>query len=48
LQSSGFPLLDQAAVSQLRHGAFSPAMRAGQPVDSVFNLGVPFSLRSKQ
>jgi len=45
LRSSGFPRLDQAALTRLRRGPFSPALRAGKAVESVFNLGVPFSLQ---
>lgn len=42
VQSSGYPLLDQAAVSRLRTWHFTPAMQAGVPVASIYRIAITF------
>jgi periplasmic protein TonB len=42
VQSSGYPSLDQAAVSRLRTWHFTPAMRGGMPVASIYRIAVTF------
>lgn len=42
VQSSGYPLLDQAAVSRLRTWHFTPATRGGMPVSSIYKIAVTF------
>jgi periplasmic protein TonB len=46
LTSSGFPRLDQAAMAAIRKWAFSPAMQAGQAVQSWTRVQVKFELRN--
>lgn len=41
-QSSGYPLLDQAAVSRLRTWHFTPATRGGMPVASSYKIAITF------
>jgi protein TonB len=43
-RSSGFPLLDQAAVQAVRRWIFAPAQEAGFPVASRVDVPVRFSL----
>jgi protein TonB len=42
VRSSGYPLLDQAAVSRLRTWHFTPAVRDGVPVASLYRIAVTF------
>ncbi|MDE2334650.1 MAG: energy transducer TonB [Rhodospirillales bacterium] len=42
VKSSGYPLLDQAAVSRLRTWHFTPATRGGMPVSSIYKIAVTF------
>ncbi len=42
VRSSGYPLLDQAAVSRLRTWHFTPAMKGGMPVPSIYRIAVTF------
>ena len=42
LQSSGYPLLDRAAVARLRTWHFLPATRGGVPVPSIYKIAVTF------
>ncbi len=42
VQSSGYPLLDQAAVSRLRTWHFTPAVQGGVPVASIYRIAVTF------
>jgi len=44
IESSGFPLLDQAVVEALRRWRFAPAMQAGQPVAADFLHRTTFRL----
>ena len=43
-RSSGFPLLDEAAVEAVRRWSFAPAEEAGVPVSSRVEVPVRFSL----
>lgn len=42
VKSSGYPLLDQAAVARLRTWHFTPATRGGIPVSSIYKIAVTF------
>lgn len=42
VRSSGYPLLDQAAIARLRTWHFSPATRGGMPVSSIYKIAVTF------
>jgi protein TonB len=44
-RSSGFDLLDRAAVAAVRHWAFEPGRRGGMPVAAVVQVPVRFALR---
>lgn len=46
LRSSGFPRLDEAAVTAIKKWAFSPAMQAGQAVESWTRVQVRFELQN--
>jgi len=43
-RSSGREVLDQAAVRAIKRWLFTPATRAGEPVDSVYTLSFDFKL----
>jgi protein TonB len=43
-RSSGFPLLDEAALTAVRAWRFVPAKRAGEPVAYWYVLPIDFSL----
>jgi len=43
-RSSGFPLLDEAAIRAVRGWTFEPARAAGIPVSSRVDVPVRFSL----
>ncbi|MBS1186824.1 MAG: hypothetical protein H6R04_842 [Burkholderiaceae bacterium] len=45
-QSSGYPLLDQSALSAVQSWRFRPATRNSQPVAEWYRLAIPFKLRS--
>ena len=42
VKSSGYPLLDQAAVARLRNWHFTPATQGGNPVPSIYKIAVTF------
>ncbi len=42
IKSSGYPLLDQAAVARLRTWHFTPATQGGAPVSSIYKIAVTF------
>lgn len=42
VKSSGYPVLDQAAVSRLRTWHFTPATQGGNPVPSIYKIAVTF------
>jgi protein TonB len=42
--SSGFRLLDQAALDSLRHARFAPALRGGKPVAASVIVPIRFQL----
>lgn len=42
VQSSGYPLLDQAAVSRLRTWHFTPATQGGMPISSIYKIAITF------
>ncbi len=44
LKSSGYPLLDEAAVKAVRKWRYQPALRAGQEVEAVVRVRIPFVL----
>jgi protein TonB len=46
LTSSGFPRLDEAALIAIKKWAFSPAMQAGQGVQSWTRVQVKFELKN--
>jgi protein TonB len=46
LNSSGFPRLDEAAMTAIKKWAFSPAMQAGQGVQSWTRVQVKFELKN--
>jgi len=46
LNSSGFPRLDEAALIAIKKWAFSPAMQAGQAVESWTRVQVKFELKN--
>jgi protein TonB len=43
-QTSGYPTLDEAAQSAVRHWRFVPAMQAGAPIEAVADVPVRFRL----
>lgn len=43
-QTSGYPTLDEAAQSAVRHWQFVPAMQAGSPIEAVADVPVRFRL----
>jgi protein TonB len=43
-RSSGFPLLDEAAMAAVKAWRFVPASRAGQPIAYWYTLPIDFSL----
>lgn len=43
-QSSGYPLLDESAISAVRTWRFQPATVSGQPVAEWYQLAIPFKL----
>jgi len=43
-QSSGYPRLDQAALSAVQHWRYQPAQRAGEAIDYRYRQRVEFSL----
>jgi protein TonB len=45
LASSGFTLLDDAALTAVRRWRFNPARRGGQPIATEVNIPVRFSIR---
>jgi protein TonB len=45
--SSGADVLDAAALSAVRTWLFTPATRAGRPVESIVEVPVEFALRSR-
>jgi len=45
-QSSGFPILDAAALSAVRQWQFVPAMQAGTPVAAVAEVPVRFQIEN--
>lgn len=45
LQSSGYPLLDQTALTAIRNWAFRPGTRNGRPVEMRVNVPIVFQLR---
>lgn len=45
--SSGFPVLDEAALAAVRHWRFAPATRAGAPVAAQGYVELPFVLRRR-
>jgi protein TonB len=44
-QSSGYPILDEAAVGAVGRWKFIPAQREGKPVKSLAQVPIVFSLR---
>jgi protein TonB len=44
-QSSGFPLLDRAAIVGVRHWTFQAATNGRQPIESWMNVPIRFRLR---
>lgn len=42
VHSSGYPLLDQAAISRLRTWHFTPPMQGGLPVGSIYRIAITF------
>ena len=44
--SSGAPVLDEAALTAVRTWLFVPATRGGRPVESIVEVPVKFALRS--
>jgi protein TonB len=47
MQSSGYSLLDQAALNAVRKSRFKPAMRNGKAIDSSLELPFDFKLTDK-
>lgn len=47
LQSSGYPMLDDAAMTAVARWRFLPAMRRRKPVDSLVEIPVRFRLRDR-
>lgn len=43
-ESSGYPLLDQAAASAVRQWRFHPATVNGKPVAEWYEVPIPFTL----
>jgi protein TonB len=46
LKSSGFPRLDEAAITAIRKWSFSPAVQNSQPVKSWTRVQVTFNLQN--
>ena len=46
--SSGHPVLDDAAINAVKDWHFSPARHAGQPVDKWFLVPIPFVLKESE
>lgn len=43
-RSSGYAVLDEAALAAIKRWRFRPAQRAGQPVDATLNVPITFKL----
>ena len=46
-RSSGFAVLDEAALATIKRWRFRPAQRAGQPVDATLNVPITFKLQEQ-
>lgn len=44
-KSSGYPLLDQAALSAVRNWRFAPATQDGKPITEWYEISIPYILR---
>lgn len=45
-RSSGFPLLDRAAMAAIRHWTFAAAVKSGRPIESWMQIPVRFRLQA--
>lgn len=43
-RSSGYAVLDEAALATIKRWRFRPAQQAGQPVDAILNVPITFKL----
>ncbi len=46
-RSSGYAVLDEAALASIKRWRFRPAQRAGQPVDATLNVPITFKLQEQ-
>jgi protein TonB len=46
-RSSGYAVLDEAALATIKRWRFRPAHRAGQPVDATLNVPITFKLQEQ-
>lgn len=46
-RSSGYAVLDEAALATIKRWRFRPAQRAGQPVDATLNVPINFKLQEQ-
>ncbi|MDG4596393.1 MAG: energy transducer TonB [Candidatus Contendobacter sp.] len=46
-RSSGYAVLDEAALATIKRWRFRPAQRAGQPVDATLNVPITFKLQEQ-
>jgi protein TonB len=46
-RSSGYAVLDEAALATIKRWRFRPAQRGGQPVDATLNVPITFKLQEQ-
>lgn len=46
-RSSGYAVLDEAALATIKRWRFRPAQRGGQPVDATLNVPITFRLQEQ-
>ena len=46
-RSSGYAVLDEAALATIKRWRFRPAQRVGQPVDATLNVPINFKLQEQ-